>query len=476
MTDGLSKQCTDRRSNKRADRYAIHCANLSANPSADPYTNANADPYADRFARIDALATMHQRILLLQGPNGPFFAALGKRLSALGAATWKVNFNGGDTVFYRGPDVLRFDGQIEHWASWLTDCLAQRSIDAVLLFGQSRAVHRQAIALCEARGIAVYVFEEGYARPWWITMERGGVNERSALNRCDPTRLPLRDAPKKVMRWRGAFFRMVLWSVLYVLFSALLRRRFPAYVHHWPLRVRTCWKWLRASLRALFLRWAERDVRVRLMASNGRSWFLVPLQTQGDSQLRVASRWETNDHFIVAVIESFARHAAATDDLVFKHHPLERGLTDYRACVASHAARLDVVGRVHYVHFGNLPKMLARTKGVVLVNSTVGIQALFHGTPVCVTGDACYAHEHLISGTCMDTFWARPMPPNTRHMRAFFAHMLHTTQINTSFYACADVAPQRRMRSRLASRIALCCMCIVAVCFGTRDAIGALLA
>lgn len=443
-------------------------------------SNGSSDDIADtcghRFARLDTLSVMHRHILLLQGPNGPFFAALGARLRAQGATTWKVNFNGGDAVFYRGPDTLRFDDTLEHWAPWLSDCLTERKIDAVLLFGQSRALHRQAITLCEARGIAFYVFEEGYARPWWITMERGGVNERSALNSCDPTRLPLRDVPKKVWRWRGAFPRMVFCTLLYVLSSVLLHRRFPDYVHHWPLHLGTCWKWLRAWQRAWTYRWAERGVRARLMAGDCRPWFLVPLQTQGDSQLRVASHWKDNECFIGAVIASFACHAALTDDLVFKHHPLERGLTDYRACIASHATRLGIAARVHYVHYGNLPKMLHRTKGVVLINSTAGIQALFHGTPVCVTGDACYAHEHLISGTNMDVFWTHPMRPHVRHMRAFFAHMLHTTQINASFYACADVAPRTRLFGRsLASWLAGCGMLAGAVFVGTRDVIRALL-
>jgi capsule polysaccharide modification protein KpsS len=41
--------------------------------------------------------------LLLQGPVGPFFRRLADELCARGTAVSKVNFNPGDSLFYRGP-------------------------------------------------------------------------------------------------------------------------------------------------------------------------------------------------------------------------------------------------------------------------------------------------------------------------------------------------------------------------------------
>src|SRR2546423_12568053 len=59
-------------------------------------------------ARRDTLRA--KKVLLLQGPVGPFFRRLAKLLRAAGAADHKGNFNGGDCLFFpanppasRGP-------------------------------------------------------------------------------------------------------------------------------------------------------------------------------------------------------------------------------------------------------------------------------------------------------------------------------------------------------------------------------------
>ena len=41
----------------------------------------------------------NKRVLMLQGPVGPFFARLGVDLTHAGAVVFKVNFNGGDWLF-----------------------------------------------------------------------------------------------------------------------------------------------------------------------------------------------------------------------------------------------------------------------------------------------------------------------------------------------------------------------------------------
>ena len=44
--------------------------------------------------------TLNRRVLLLQGPIGPFFRNLGDDLIQAGATVHKINFNGGDWLFY----------------------------------------------------------------------------------------------------------------------------------------------------------------------------------------------------------------------------------------------------------------------------------------------------------------------------------------------------------------------------------------
>jgi capsular polysaccharide export protein len=66
-------------------------------------------------------------------------------------------------------------------ATFLREFLESRGIDSIMLFGDTRTYHRHAIELCQELGIKAFVFEEGYVRPDYVTMEQGGVNANSTL-------------------------------------------------------------------------------------------------------------------------------------------------------------------------------------------------------------------------------------------------------------------------------------------------------
>lgn len=49
-------------------------------------------------------------VLLLQGLTGPLFRRLGQGLIARGHTVYKVNFKGGDRVFWRLPNGIEYRG------------------------------------------------------------------------------------------------------------------------------------------------------------------------------------------------------------------------------------------------------------------------------------------------------------------------------------------------------------------------------
>jgi len=131
-------------------------------------------------ARPEALRG--KRILLLQGPVGPFFRRLAKELRAAGAEVHKVNFNGGDGLFYpRG--AISWRGHPGDWPQFLARLLQERRIDIVLLFGDCRPIHRVARSVAQQYGVRVGAFEEGYIRPNFVTFEQFGVNGFSLMPR-----------------------------------------------------------------------------------------------------------------------------------------------------------------------------------------------------------------------------------------------------------------------------------------------------
>ena len=77
--------------------------------------------------------------------------------------------------------------------------------------------------------------------------------------------------------------------------------------------------------------------------------------------------------------------------LVIKQHPLDDGLISWRRLVARLAAKSGLSGRVIYLEVGDLNDLIARTRGVVTVNSTSGTAwPLAIGAPVVVLGTAIY--------------------------------------------------------------------------------------
>ncbi len=362
----------------------------------------------------------------------------------LGANVAKVNFNGGDSFFYRDSSSIRFDESIERWPAFLRLLIEERKIRAILLFGQCRPMHRVALSVAREMGVSVVVFEEGYVRPWWITMETGGVNHASQLASAVPAALPIYPQVQRPRQFRWAFTRMGWYSFLYFAAGLFGRRLYPHYEHHKPFRMAEMFRWLRSAYRKHLYRSMERDIIAPLLDTYGPDFFLVPLQISTDSQITHASGWKDNGAFIAATIRSFAAHACDSDLLVFKHHPLERGHSDYAAAIHATARQCGVAGRVLYIHDGHVPSLLKRSKGVVTINSTVGLQALYHGVPVCVTGSAFYARPGIVEDVGMDDFWQEHVEPNRKYFTRFYRYMMHTTQINASFYVTSSLRTPRR--------------------------------
>lgn len=70
----------------------------------------SADRYACSCLPTSKDVKPRQKILLLQGPVGPFFAELQIALDAAGFAVKRVLFNSGDKLFDHGRNSVRFTG------------------------------------------------------------------------------------------------------------------------------------------------------------------------------------------------------------------------------------------------------------------------------------------------------------------------------------------------------------------------------
>ncbi|VVS92350.1 capsule polysaccharide biosynthesis [Desulfoluna spongiiphila] len=369
---------------------------------------------------------------------GLFFKRLGVHLRKAGAETWQVCFNSGDALFAPRRNRISYLGTPEAWHDDVRRLLKELSIDTVMLFGDCRHYHRVAIEVAGELGVAVAVFEEGYTRPHFLTVEEGGVNDFSKISK-DPgfyRKLTALGPDPETVVVKGAFRRMAFQASCYYMAMEFGRRWYPHYQHH---RDRSPYReagyGIRNVIRKFAYRFSERGVDDKMKGEWGQRYYFVPLQTECDAQVRVHSSFISMTHFIITVMNSFARHAPEASLLILKHHPMDRGVTNYSVTIKALARELGIEDRVHYYHDIHLPTALRNTLGTITINSTVGISSLVHAKPTLVLGRAMYDIEGLTcKGMGLDRFWCEARKPDPKLFRSFRRYVLCTTQVSGSFY------------------------------------------
>ena len=348
-------------------------------------------------------------VLLLQGPNGFFFRNVARHLRSQSASVTKVNFNPGDVLFYSGEDALTFRGTLEDWPRYFEQIVRERSIDVVMLFGDCRVYHRIAIERARQLGVPVYVFEEGYVRPDFVTLELGGVNGHSRIPKDPAFYAGLAPTPLPKARPVGNTFRRAAWfSALYAVANTFFGWRYPNYRHHRDLNAfRQAFFWGRSGVRKAWHR--IRDHRLDRLLRTGKMapYYLVPLQVYLDSQIQ-HSQFASVAEFIELVVSSFAEHAPKDTYLILKHHPFDRPYSDYSKLLRRLAQQYNLGNRLIYSDVIHLPSALKGARGTVVINSTVGLSSIHHGTPLKCLGRAVYDFEGLTCQLPLDEFWTNP--------------------------------------------------------------------
>lgn len=410
---------------------------------------------------------MQRVFLFLQGVASPFFPRLADRLISRGHRVCRVNFCAGDAMLWGRRQAYNYRGKREDLTLFYQNVFAAEGVTDVVLFGDERPIHRPAITLARETRREVHVFEEGYLRPDWFTLERGGVNANSSLLR-DPDwylskRQDLSPTPSKPAP--GGLKSRALYDMAFHLANVFNPFAYPGYRTHRPY-----------SALVEYLGWAKRfaplplhrlrDARViDKTISSAAPFYVLPLQLNADTQIICHSPFRNMSDVLDRVMTSFAGHAPDATRLVIKNHPLDTGLQPYKRVIGDLAKRLGIADRVDYIETGHLPTLLANAAGVVVVNSTVGLSALHHRCATIALGDAIYDLPGLTFQGPLDAFWS-DAPECDRSLLAVFSQVLRElTQINGNLYtdkgitmaldACVarmEAAPKALVESQSVSR------------------------
>lgn len=394
--------------------------------------------------RPNILAHMkHRRFLFLQGVCSPFFPRLSDALRADGHKVYRINFNAGDALYWGRRPAWSFRGSLKSLEPYLQQKFDANHFTDIVLFGDQRPIHLPAIAIAKRLGVRVHVFEEGYTRPHWITLERGGVNGHSMLPR-DPAwylkmaaRLPQYGDG---MPMNANFKVRAVYDMAYHLANLVNPLAYPGYRTHRPhVSVVEYAGWARRFALLPLHKRQDAEVIHRLMRRKPR-YYLLPLQLNGDTQISYHSSFGGMCEVIEDVVESFACHAPAEKCLLIKNHPLDTGLIDYRGMIKRLVKKLDLGNRVEFIETGHLPTLFDHAHGVVTVNSTAGLSALLHRCPTLALGNPIYDLPGLTHQGRLDEFWCTPNPPNDALFKAFRNTVIHTTQINGDFFSSRGIS------------------------------------
>lgn len=379
---------------------------------------------------------MTQRsFLFLQGPRTPFYRHLAHGLRALGHEATQLQFTVGDGAYWRGP-AMQYRGRHEDLASNYRSLFKNNRFTDVVMFGDCRPVHATAVSIAREAGIRVHVFEEGYIRPHWITLEQNGANAHSHLPK-DPDwyrNVANTIPPSEHEEFSGSFAVRALHDVTYNLCNLGNYARYPHYRRHAlhsPFAEYITY--VRRGLRVWWCKTPDHAAINQLVKAQ-TAYYVLPLQMDGDYQVRQHSPFADMRSVLTHVLQSFSLHSPKVSKLVIKNHPLDPGFIDYRAVINELNQWLGLNERTVYLESGHLPTLLSYAQGCITVNSTVGAQALTHDCPLVALGEAFYGMPGLTHQGGLDSFWQNPEPIDHELYEMFRRTVLHTTQINGGFY------------------------------------------
>ncbi|CAN7479474.1 capsular biosynthesis protein [Caballeronia sp. LjRoot34] len=385
---------------------------------------------------------MTRSFLALQGTASPFFNRLTGTLVSRGHSVLRINYCGGDVLYgdrNSGCDYLEHPSRLP---LWYDEILKAGKFTDIFLFGDCRSIHRPIHPIAEQYGVNVHVFEEGYVRPHWLTLEKYGVNGRSKLPRDPAWYLDRRShTPPPPCHSTGYNLYERAWhDIRYRAANTLYASRFPNYESHRPHN--GIKEYLGLARRFSRKKAHERGAAkaTAMVLGTKRTYYVFPLQLNSDSQIIEHSPFNSVREAIEKVMRSFAIHAPSDALLVIKNHPLDTGIVDYRRFSHDLARTLGMQDRLMYIEAGHLPTLLDHAKGVVVVNSTVGLSAVHHRRPLIALGTAIYDMAGMAWQGSIDDFWRHAEGPDMALYYAFLDYVIHHTQINGDFYTKTGIA------------------------------------
>ena len=386
-------------------------------------------------------ANSPKNALILQGDWEGGISNVALDMISSGISVTKVILNAAEWIYVRrGVPTVSYDEPLDSFEPWLRKYIANSGTDCVILYNQYRPYNEIGWRIAKELNIQCIVLELGLLRPDFCTIYSRDFDHFDYLKSewrklemndviLEEQEVPPHLAMMKTMTKMKQFAAFFLFSRVMAIFGRqythYVDQRGQGFFHHFYALIKSG---LRYQGRAKHSRYNQ------LFAQEWRdNFFLVPLQVHCDSQITKRSDFESIEDFIDSVVDSFIKNAPAGSKLVFKVHPMDRGYKDYHKKIKE-INRIDGNKRIHYVDRVHLPTALNHCKGVVTINSSVGLSALIHRKKLICLGEAAFDLENLSYQGSLESFWNSDFVPSREKMRNFINLLKLTSQANGTFF------------------------------------------
>ncbi len=389
--------------------------------------------------------TVKRKVLIVQGDWEAGMARLALDLKDAGHEVGKVFFCAPDLIYkFKGIQTHLYRKRLDGFEAWLRELVESEGYDTFFLYNHYRPYNQVAWNLSAELDLGCHVFELGLIRPNCVTV----------FSRKSPPMATMAKAWKKLLAGSAppenvatppalcqvsTTTKLVSFCTNFFL-SRVTSPLFPNFVDQREMKLASHFKHGVIHLWRSLERTRDGEMDPIFAGELSGKYYAVPLQVHSDTQITQCSDFKSIEQFIKQVVRSFEKFAPADTKLVFKVHPMDRGYKDYTDLIAGLDHRLGG-GRIIYVDRVQLPSLLGHSRGVVNINSSVGISGLVHHVPVITLGKAVYDLVELTYQDGLDAFWTQAERPKGIRVRQFINLLLTTSQgRGTLSQRCFNVA------------------------------------
>jgi capsular polysaccharide export protein len=272
------------------------------------------------------------------------------------------------------------------YISYLRKYLLENNIELVTMHNDLRWQHSLSIEICKELGVKYLITERGIFRPDTTTIDFQGVNAYSSLSKDKEFYKNYSVNEKTLRSYNVSKITNLKVNLKFILFIIL--NKIGA-----VLNLNTQVKNRGYSL----IKYAKLFLKQKLSKKSSvdvslpKKYLFVPLQVNTDTQLLIHSDFQDMQEFISKTEKEF--YSLDTDvGLVFKIHPMEKGMVDYKFDTRSIAANSDT------------NELVQNSECVVTINSTVGFEAIQEHKKVIVLGEAFFKIDGIAVCSSKDSF------------------------------------------------------------------------